>query len=439
MSDDTHTTLGAVCEKGGGFIRTGPFGSQLHRSDYVDDLDGVPVVMPKDMNGGRIDFSTTARVDQGTASRLSQHLLSVGDIVLARRGDVGRSAWVGPHDVPVLCGTGSMRIHPGSDGPLLPAFLRYVMRSRDVSDYLHGHAVGVTMPNLNAEIVEGLPVTVLPKRQQHSAAIILGALDELIENTRRRVELLEQMAQAIYREWFVHFRYPGHETTALVDSPLGLLPDDWTAPALQDVATVVRGRSYRKREIVDDGGVPFVNLKCMMRGGGFRRDGLKRYNGRYDPDQEVRTGDIVLGVTDLTQQREVLARATLVSTLNASFGVVSLDVARIVPKNSADRLPLYFALRCTDFADRVKEFANGSTVLHLSPSHVAEALVAWPEVRLRQRFHSLADPIVAEQRTLDDVAHRIIGLHDLLLPKLVTGQIDISRLDLDAIVETAMA
>jgi type I restriction enzyme S subunit len=161
MTQWRKATFGQVCEEGGGFIRTGPFGAQLHQHDYVDDPDGIPVVMPKDMSDGRIDKSTIARVDRETADRLAEHLLEPGDVVLARRGDVGRTAWVSEDDVPALCGTGSMRIHPGG-GAIDPRYLRYVMRSAEVSEFLHGHAVGATMPNLNSDIVSRLPVSVPP-------------------------------------------------------------------------------------------------------------------------------------------------------------------------------------------------------------------------------------------------------------------------------------
>jgi type I restriction enzyme, S subunit len=434
MSEWPTRTLGEICEEGGGFIRTGPFGSQLHRSDYVDDPDGIPVVMPKDMAAGRVDETSIARISPETADRLSQHLLAEGDIALSRRGDVGRSAWIGAGDLPVLCGTGSMRVHPGAPSFIDPDYLRYFFRSHLAVDYLNAQAVGATMPNLNAGIVTGMPVPILPRGRQRFAAAVLRSLDELIENNRRQIEVLEQMAQAIYREWFVHFRYPGYEVATFVDSPLGRIPEGWDVRQLGQLGMVVRGRSYRKYELVETGGLPFINLKCMQRGGGFRRDGLKRYEGKHKPDQEVRHGDIVLAVTDLTQGREILARATLVPRLDEQVGVISLDVVRIVPRDSDDRLPLLFSLRCTDFADRVKEYANGSTVLHLSPTHVSEGAVLWPSRLLRQRFRELCEPTIGLIDDLTDSADRLASIRDLLLPKLVAGQIDVS--DLDAVVES---
>ena len=176
----------------------------------------------------------------------------------------------------------------------------------------------------------------------------------------------------------------------------------------------------------------------MMRGGGFRRDGLKRYDGKFSNLQVVGHGDVVLAVTDLTQGREILARATLVPRLPEP-GVISLDVVRIVPAKPSDRLWVFAALRWSDFADRVKEFANGSTVLHLSPDHVAAGNVLWPTEDLRASFASTLAPTFSLMDELLDASDRLAALRDVLLPKLVAGQIDVSKLDLDALTEAASA
>jgi type I restriction enzyme, S subunit len=102
------TTVGEICDRFDGEVQTGPFGSQLHASDYSDQ--GIPVVMPQDMVDGRISCVDIARVDETHARRLSQHRLRIGDIVFSRRGDVSRFAVVTEHDAGWLCGTGSIRI-----------------------------------------------------------------------------------------------------------------------------------------------------------------------------------------------------------------------------------------------------------------------------------------------------------------------------------------
>src|SRR4051812_885118 len=107
----TAATLGEIVDRSGGEIQTGPVGSQLHRSDYTsDETSGVPLVMPKDMVGGRIDYSSAALVEAGKAHEMARHSCRPGDILLSRRGDIGRCVLIRDADDGVLCGTGSLKV-----------------------------------------------------------------------------------------------------------------------------------------------------------------------------------------------------------------------------------------------------------------------------------------------------------------------------------------
>jgi len=145
-----ETTLGDVCNEVDGIIQTGPFGSQLHQSDYSDV--GIPVVMPKDIIEGRIASDTVARVSTEHIERLSRHKLRSGDIVYGRRGDIGRQALIRPEQAGWMCGTGCLRLSFG-DKVLDPLFLHYYLRQDDVVSWITNQAVGATMPNLNTGIL----------------------------------------------------------------------------------------------------------------------------------------------------------------------------------------------------------------------------------------------------------------------------------------------
>lgn len=424
MSEWPTRTLGEIVAEGGGFIRTGPFGSQLHQSDYVDDPNGIPVVMPKDMAQGRVDHSTIARVDQGTADRLSQHLLEEGDIALSRRGDVGRSAWIGPDDLPVLCGTGSMRVHPGVPISVHSDYLRYFFRSRLAIDYLEGQAVGATMPNLNAGIVTRMPVPILPLELQVMAAEVLRSLEDLIENNRRRVEVLEEMARAIYREWFVHFRYPGHEDVPLADSPLGPIPDGWDIQPFSALASFVNGFAFKPAHW-GDSGRPIVKIKQL-------KQGVTPDTPRCDPDSIatkywIEPGDLLfswsadLGVYRWSDEPGLLNQHLFVVTPDGRVSVAFLHHAL------DGAMP--------QFWDR----AQGTTMRHIKRSALSEVTTGLPPNELIRRFTEVVDPIDREASVLGQGTRNLARLRDLLLPKLVTGQIDVSHLDLDALTEAATA
>ncbi|TVS20582.1 MAG: restriction endonuclease subunit S, partial [Planctomycetaceae bacterium] len=138
-----ETTLGDVCDEVNGLIQTGPFGSQLHQSDYSEV--GIPVVMPKDIVEGRIASDTVARISTEHVERLSRHKLLHGDIVYGRRGDIGRQALITSEQAGWMCGTGCLRISFG-DSVLNPQFLHYFLRKDDVVSWITNQAVGATMP-----------------------------------------------------------------------------------------------------------------------------------------------------------------------------------------------------------------------------------------------------------------------------------------------------
>jgi type I restriction enzyme, S subunit len=153
------STLGAQTSAHGGTIQTGPFGSQLHASDYADQ--GVPVAMPKDILDRRISTASVARVSDEHVSRLARHKLTPGDIVFSRRGDVERHALVSGYEAGWLCGTGCLLVRPGASWRW-PAYLSMLLDAPYAKAWLVQHAVGATMPNLNTGILGSIPVIVAP-------------------------------------------------------------------------------------------------------------------------------------------------------------------------------------------------------------------------------------------------------------------------------------
>ncbi len=431
MSEWTTLTLGEICAEGGGFVRTGPFGAQLHKSDYVDDPDAIPVVMPKDMTGGSINLATIARVDVETADRLSEHLLAAGDVALSRRGDVGRSAFIDADDLPVLCGTGSMRVHLGEAKSVKPQFLRYFFRSRLASDYLAGHAVGATMPNLNASIVNAMHVPVPPVGVQESVGEVLSSIDDLIENNRRRVEVLEEVARAIYREWFVHLRFPGHEDATFVDSDLGPIPEGWRVSTCGEELTFVGGGTPSKKELSywDGGTVDWFTPSDLTKSKRrypvssslqITEDGLAHSSAKLFPEGTVMmTSRATLGV---------LALATGPATTNQGFISVLPD----------DRWPPNFIREYLDAsADELAAIATGATFKEITKGSFKSFPFLVPSQHVLDEYKAATESAEQTIGRLEQSAERLAGIRDLLLPRLVTGEIDVSDLDLDALVEGA--
>jgi type I restriction enzyme S subunit len=290
MAAWTEATLGEICDQAEGLIQTGPFGSQLHQSDYSED--GIPVVMPKDIIEGRIAADTIARIAPDHVERLSRHKLRSGDIVYGRRGDIGRQALIRPEQAGWLCGTGCLRLSLG-DSVIDSLFLHYYLRQEDVINWITNQAVGATMPNLNTGILRSVPVRFPALPIQRRIASILSAYDDLIENSQRRIKILESMARALYREWFVHFRFPGHETHPRVASPLGEIPEGWEVRRLDVLCRSVQDGDWI--ETKDQGGQDFRLLQISNVGVG---EFVETGNFRYITDetfQRLRCTELVPG------------------------------------------------------------------------------------------------------------------------------------------------
>jgi type I restriction enzyme S subunit len=153
------SVLGEEVKRCGGRIQTGPFGSQLHASDYV--ADGVPVVMPKDLFQRRVSTVSIARVGLSDAQRLSRHRLQEGDIVYSRRGDVERHGLVRSRETGWLCGTGCLLVRLGAGWPS-PLFASIALDRPETRAWIVQHAIGATMPNLNTGILARVPIVVPP-------------------------------------------------------------------------------------------------------------------------------------------------------------------------------------------------------------------------------------------------------------------------------------
>ncbi|MBO4333685.1 MAG: restriction endonuclease subunit S [Paludibacteraceae bacterium] len=246
MSEWKKVKLGEISKA----IQTGPFGSQLHQSDYSEE--GTPVVMPKDIIAGNIEEFSTARVEQNHVDRLSRHKISYGDILYARRGDVGKCAFTKRKQVGWLCGTGCLRVTINSN-IANPKFVFFQLQKQESIGWVTNHAIGSTMLNLNTSILSDIPIEVPPLLIQNRIVDILSRYDSLIENYQKQIKLLEEAAQRLYKEWFVDLHFPDHENTKIVDG----VPEGWTPSLLGQLAEFKRGKTITKKDAIE-GDIPVV-------------------------------------------------------------------------------------------------------------------------------------------------------------------------------------
>ncbi len=385
-------------------IQTGPFGSQLHQSDYSSN--GTPVIMPKDMMDGKISESSIARVADDHVERLKRHKVKSGDVVYSRRGDVGRCVLITDKEDGWLCGTGCLKVEL-DDQKVLPSFLFYILQRKDSVGWVENHAVGSTMPNLNTGILSKLPVMLPTLKEQQCIASILSAYDKLIEINNKRIRILEKMAENLYKEWFSYHK----------------IYDDVKEVRISDIVSIHRGLSYSSEEINCTKGDDLINLKNIQTFGGFRLDGTKKYNGRTKPEQIVYEGDLVMGVTDMTQDRRTVGAVALIPNLSER-SVISADLIKLV--SDIDNVYLYAMFRWGNVSRYVSQFANGANVLHLKPQSLRNVRILLPRQDLIDGYVATVKPMINSINKLNVKNSNLARQRDLLLPRLMSGKLSIS-------------
>lgn len=291
-------------------IQTGPFGSQLHQSDYSES--GIPVVMPKDLVGGKISEESIARVDKTHVERLCRHKIETGDILYSRRGDVGRCAHVTKKEEGWLCGTGCLRVTIDSE-KADSRFVFFQLQHPDTVGWVEKHAVGATMLNLNTTILSSVPIRLPALEIQKRIADILSAYDDLIENNQKQIKLLEEAAQRLYKEWFVDLRFPGHENTKIVDG----VPEGWKKNCAEKFFEITIGKTPPRTEkrcfTTGENGISWVSIADMGNSGMFvlntaenlTEDAIKQYNVKVIPKNTVllsfklTVGRVAIAPTDI--------------------------------------------------------------------------------------------------------------------------------------------
>jgi type I restriction enzyme S subunit len=395
---------------------------------------GVPLITAKVIKGGRIASDKLEFIaEEAYDAWMRRGLPRPGDILITTEAPLGEVAQIGD-DAKVALAQRVILLRPDRR-EVDPQFLFHYLRSPEAQGRLRRRASGTTVSGIRQPELRAVEISLLARTDQEKVSLILDSLDDLVENNRRRIDLLEQMAQAIYREWFVNFRYPGYENAIFIDSPVGLVPDDWEIKRLGDIIEVDKGLSY-KGSYLTETGVPMANLKCFRPGGGFRRDGTKPYSGPFKPKHEVFPGDLIVANTDLTQAGAVIGSPALVPRRGfESGGIISHHLFAI---RSVERelLPWLFELFHDDrFRSYARGVASGTTVLGFRPADLLSYQLACPPEPLWKAFGNVAENLFRNAEDLSEASDHLVDIRGLLLPRLVTGRIDVSSLDLDSVVE----
>ena len=405
---------------------------------------GIPLITAKIVKNGRIMSPNEFIAPENYDSWMRRGKPKVGDVVMTTEAPLGEIGQL--DDCNVALGQRLITLR-GKPELLNNTYLKFAMQAAFVQNQLREKSTGTTVIGVRQSELRTVEIPLPPLAEQRKIAHILGTLDDKIELNRQMNETLEATARAIFKSWFVDFdpvraKMEGREPvgmdaetadlfpSAFQDSPLGKIPEGWKVERIGNLVEIVKGRSYKSSELTESD-TALVTLKSILRGGGYRADGLKSYNGKYKPEQIITPGELVVSYTDVTQQAEVVGKPAIVrASSEYKTLVASLDLGIIRPLQSTVSVRfLYYLFRSYDFQSHINGYATGTTVLHLSKDGIPSYRFALPTDTLLCKFDSVVNPFFARIES-NEIQSRILSeVRDTLLPKLLSGEIRVGGAD----------
>ena len=392
-------------------IQTGPFGSQLHQSDYVSF--GTPCIMPTNI-GTQLDIKTEgiAYVKDKDVKRLERHCVKAGDIIYSRRGDIEKCAFIRKHEEGWLCGTGCLRIRINAKASN-PHFIAYQLSTKECKKWIVGNAVGTTMLNLNTGILRELPLLMPERKTQDKVVYILKSLDDKIEVNRRINENLEQQAQTLFKSWFVDFE--PFENGEFVESELGMIPKGWKLKRIYEYVDVIYGAPYKSSLFNDNKeGLPLIRIRDL------KTNTPQFHTPEILPNTEyIEAGDIVAGMdaefTPYVWQGE--------------RGVLNQRCCKF--KGKYEGISNYYILFLVKpELEYVQSYKTGTTVSHLGKSDIDRFVFLTPPLDIVLAFSEIVNPMIKEVVNRAKESRRLAELRDTLLPKLMSGEIKVNEVEI---------
>ncbi len=300
-------------------------------------------------------------------------------------------------------------------------FVYWLCLSQRFNQHLFATASGAKILHTAPSRIEAYTFSRPPVHTQRKIAATLSAYDDLIENNTRRIQILEEMAQAIYREWFVNFRFPGHENVKMVESELGLIPEGWEVKALGDVAEI-NSASVKPADAPKV--INYIDIASVSPGqiDEVREMALADAPGRAR--RIVKHGDVLWSTVRPNRRSYALVQNPLPHMVaSTGFAVISA--------RSSPYCYLYEALITDAFVGYLVNHAKGSAYPAVNKEDFDCAPVLVPPARLLEQFDGNASSLLALADNLRQKKLNLRRTRDLLLPKLVSGEVDVSELEID--------
>lgn len=402
-------------------------GDRSHRYPKEEEFqnDGIIFLNSTIIKDNKLDYDNANFISNETFARLTKGKLKNKDIVLTTRGNgIGKVVLFNNPRYQTGFINAQMLIFRPDSQTLDPIFLFYLLCDEKFQGDAKNYATGSAQPQLPIINLNKIEICYPIISTQQKIATLLSTYDDLIENNTRRIHILEEMAQTIYREWFVNFRFPGHEGVRMVESELGPVPEGWEIKSVDETFEITGGGtpSTKIPEYWEDGIINWYSPVDLTSSGSMFMDssnnkitelGLKKSSAKLFPAFSVM----------------MTSRATLgVIAINTTNACTNQGFITCIPN---ERFPVYLLYHW--LKENVESFISlgtGSTFKEITKGVFRTVPVLIPPSEIVRRFEKTIEPVSKEILNMQRKNTNLRRTRDLLLPKLISGEIDVSDLDI---------
>jgi len=350
---------------------------------------------------------------------LENYLLKKGDLLFARQSLVASGAGkcsivlTTPEKTTFESHLIRVRIDPSKANPFF--YYYYFISPKGIAK-TQSLVMQVAAAGIRASELARLDVDYPSKKTQDKIVTLLEKYDDLIDNNNRRIQLLESMAKLIYNEWFVKFKFPDYKKVKMIDSgtELGDIPNGWEIKSAYDVAAITFGHPFKSNKFCNDDSLkPIVRIRDII------SNSTSTYsNEEVDEKYEIHLGDMLIGMDGIFH----------ICKWSNKTAYLNQRVARLRPINDVSKYFLYLSIKPR--IERLNDVIVGTTVQHLSQRDFQKMMILVPPKNLMDSFRQVADSIYENGVKLKQKNQNLITTRNLLLPRLMSGEIDVSKLDI---------
>ena len=381
----------------------------LHATAPTQD-EGYPLIRTPNVGKGRLILDGVYRVSEDTYQKWTQRAVpKENDLILAREAPAGNVAII-KNGQQVCLGQRTVHLRPDAE-QVDPAFLCYFLLAPKQQGALLAGETGATSKHVNMKDIRRLPLKNLPMIDvQKKIGQVISAYDDLIENNRRRIQLLEQAARLLYKEWFVHLRFPGHEHVKVKDG----VPERWEKKTAFEVMEVLSGGTPKTTvPAYWDGEIPFFTPKDAVDYAyvaetekTITEDGLKNCNSKlYPKDTVFITARGTVGKINLAQKDMAMNQSCYA----------------LIAKDPLNQYFLYFALK--EGVEQFRSRAVGAVFDAIIRDTFKLIPFVVPEKKIIEMFVEHVSPVLSQIDILSKQTRKLGEARDLLLPRLMSGEI----------------